>query len=80
MKMANNHEYRFENYRICWLAGFMQMTMIITVECVNFVAILTSTTILDVVMNFMALAVISDFDDFFYGALGNDPNKEVLTD
>ena len=53
----------------------MQMTMIITVECVNFVAILTSTNILDVVMNFMALAVISDFDDFFYGALGNDPNK-----
>ena len=58
----------------------MQMTMIVTVECVNFVAILTSSTILNVIMNFMALAIISEFDDFFYSALGNDPNKEVLTD
>jgi len=56
------------------------MTMIITVECVNFMAILTSSTVKDVVMNFMALAVISEFDDVFYGALGNDPNKDVLTD
>jgi hypothetical protein len=56
------------------------MTMIITVECVNFMAILTSSTVNDVMMNFMALAVIAEFDDFFYGALGNDPNKEILND
>jgi hypothetical protein len=54
--------------------------MIITVECVNFMAILTSSTVNDVMMNFMALAVIAEFDDFFYGALGNDPNKEILND
>lgn len=58
----------------------MKMIMIITVECVNFIAILTSFSVLSVVMNFMALVVISEFDDFFYSALGNDPNKEVLTD
>ena len=58
----------------------MQMSMIITVESVNFVSILTSSTILEVIMNFMALAIISEFDDFFYGALGNDPNKEIITD
>ena len=56
------------------------MLMIFIVEIVNFLAILTSNTILDVVMNFMALAIIAEFDDFFYAALGNDPNKEVLTD
>jgi hypothetical protein len=80
MKFANNHEYRFENNRIAWLAGCMQMFMIITVEMVNFLSILTSTAILDVVMNFMALAIIADFDDCFYSALGNDPNKLVLSD
>ena len=80
MKLANNHEYRFENYRIAWLAGCMQMLMIFMVEMVNFLAILTSTNILEVVMNFMALAIIAEFDDFFYLALGNDPNKKVLTD
>jgi|LakMenE18May11ns_1017448.scaffolds.fasta_scaffold9430595_2 hypothetical protein len=80
MKFANNHAYRFENYRIAWLAGCMQMIMIVTVEMVNFLVILNSNSILDVMMNFMALAIIAEFDDFFFSALGNDPNKEILTD
>lgn len=80
MKLATNYDYRFENWRIAYLAGCMQASMVITVECVNFLAILTSFTVLDVVMNFMALAIIADFDNLFYGALGADPNKEVLTD
>jgi hypothetical protein len=80
MKFANNHAYRFENYTIAWLAGCMQMIMIVTVEMVNFLVILNSNSILDVMMNFMALAIIAEFDDFFFSALGNDPNKEILTD
>ena len=30
-------------------------------------------------MNFLALVVISDFDDFFYGGLRNETWKEFLT-
>lgn len=42
---------------------------------------MTSTTVLNVVMNFLALVVISEFDDFFYGALGStDSTKACLTD
>ena len=44
--------------------------MMMTLQFVNFITILTGTTILEVVMNFMALAIIADFDDFFYNALG----------
>ena len=29
-------------------------------------------------MNFMALAVISEFDDAFYSALGEDPMKDII--
>ena len=80
MKFALNHDYRFENYKIAFLAGFMQATMIYVVEIVNFFAILTATSILDVVMNFMALAIIAEFDDFFYAALGEDDAKKMLYD
>ena len=66
MKFALNHDYRFENYKVAFLAGFMQATMIFVVEIVNFFAILTAGSILDVVMNFMALAIIAEFDDFFF--------------
>lgn len=80
MKFSLNHDYRFENYQIAFLAGFMQATMIFVVEVVNFFAILTATSILDVVMNFMALAIIAEFDDFFFAALGDDDGKKLLAE
>lgn len=52
--------------------------MIFVVESVNFLVILSSFQISDVVTDFMALAVISEFDDAFYSALGDDLNKEVI--
>lgn len=48
------------------------------IESVNFIVILTSASYLDVVMNFMALAVISEFDDAFYEALGADEKKKII--
>lgn len=80
MKFTLNHEYRFDNYKIAFLAGFMQMVMIMTVELVNMYTILTCNEVKEVVMNFMALAIIAEFDDIFYAALGLDTSKEVLTD
>lgn len=79
MKLALNHEYRFDNVFIAWLAGFLQAFSIFVIECVNFLVIMQSDNFLNVVMNFMALAVIADFDTFFYGALGQDPLKDILT-
>ena len=44
----------------------MQTSMVMFVELVNFLALITNETVLDIVMNFLALVVIADFDDFFY--------------
>lgn len=41
---------------------------------------MTSTQIKDVLMNFVALTVISSFDNAFYCALGDDPMKKINTD
>jgi len=51
------------------MSGLMQALCMFVVEIVNVLAIMTSTQVLDVVMNFLALVVISEFDDFFYEAL-----------
>jgi hypothetical protein len=80
MKYALNHVWRFEDWKIAYLAGLLQATIIIFIEFVNFLAILTSFTVLDVVMNFLALVVISEFDDFFYCSLRDEPLKELLID
>ena len=43
--------------------------MVLAVESANYIALMTNFTHIEIVMNFLALAVIADFDDFFYGAL-----------
>jgi len=80
MKYSLNHRWRFEDYKVAYLSGFLQATVIYIVEMVNFLAILTSFTVLDIVMNFLALVVISEFDDFFYEALRNEPLQDLITD
>jgi hypothetical protein len=78
MKLAINHHFRFENPKIAFLAGFLQASAIFFIELVNLLVLLSSTTNLDVVMNFVQLAIIADFDNRFYTAIGNDPLKKVI--
>jgi hypothetical protein len=78
MKFALNHHYRFDNPWIAFLSGFLQASSIFVCEIVNVIVILTSTNYLDVVMNFLALAVISEFDDAFYQALGASEKKWII--
>ena len=78
MKFTLNHYYRFDNPWVAYLAGFLQSVSIFVIEIVNFLVILTSASYLEVVMNFMALAVISEFDDAFFESLGSDENKDII--
>lgn len=79
MKFAVNHPWKFENYRIAFLSGFLQGIMILVVESVNYIALITNLSHLDIVMNFLALVVIADFDDFFYNALFDTEYKDIVT-
>ena len=83
MKYAVNHPWKFEKnggLALAWLSGFLQATMVMTVESVNYIALITNNTHVDIVMDFLALAVIADFDDFFYKALFDKEFKQVITD
>ena len=66
MKYAVNHRWKFTEYKMAFLAGFLQALMVILVESVNFMAIITNYEIIEIVMDFLALVVIAEFDDFFY--------------
>ena len=79
MKYAVNHPWKFEDYRVAYFSGFMQTNVVIIVELVNFVALITNETVLDIVMNFLALVVIADFDDFFFSATESD-FADVISD
>ena len=78
MKYAVNHDWKFENYKIAWFCGFMQAFNVIIVELVNFAALLTNFTIIEIIRNFLALVVISQFDEYFFGAIQNDPLADFI--
>ena len=46
----------------------------------NLIVILQSDTTQDVVFNFIAVAIISDFDNFVFSSLRNEPLKELVVD
>ena len=52
--------------------------MTLMVESVNMLVILQSMTTKDVVFNFIAVAIISNFDDFVFNSLRNEPLKELV--
>jgi hypothetical protein len=80
MKFALNHHYLFQNYVKAATVGFLQSFIVLAVELVNIEIILTSLTPVDIVYNFIALAIIAEFDDFVYAALRNEPMKLLIKD
>ncbi len=52
--------------------------MVVGVEFVNFLAVLDQSTFADIVMNFTALVIISEFDDFFFDAFKDDDLKAAM--
>lgn len=47
------------------------MFIVVLVELVNLAVLITQVNILDIIMNFMAIVVISEFDNFFYSTVAN---------
>ena len=80
MKFAVNHWWKFNNYRVAFYAGLLQTTTIMYVEIVNITVILIQHSIIEIVMNFMAIVVISQFGNFFYLAFTEREWKEVITE
>ena len=66
MKYSVNHPWKFDNYFEGFFVGLAQASVVLSVELVNLAVLNTNHTIMDVLMNFLALVIISDFDDYFF--------------
>ena len=53
-----------------------QTVVVIVVEVVNLAVLSTNHTIMDIIMNFLALVIIAEFDDFFFMTV----DKELMGD
>ena len=66
MKYAMNHPWKFNSWYSAFSVGFCQMFILTSVELVNMLFLLTNDSIVDTLMNFLALTVITEFDDFYF--------------
>lgn len=78
IKFSLNHGYRFDSPFVAFIVGWAQTVSILWIEIVNFIVILTSISILDTVMNFIALVVIAEFDNAFFSSLGTEDLKQIV--
>ena len=54
--------------------------VVIVVEIVNLAILCTNHTILDIIMNFLALVIIADFDDYFFFTVDKTLMAEMICD
>ncbi len=78
LKFALNHSYLFQSYILASIVGLLQCLSVILVEFVNIEIILTSIVPTDIVYNFIALAIIAEFDDFVFESLRSESMKLLI--
>ena len=49
------------------------MLVVLSLEVINLCFMLTNTTISDIIKDFIALLIISDFDDYFFMTVSHTP-------
>ena len=80
MRYSLNHSWKFQSWCTAYMIGLSQFTMILSVEIVNLVVLLTSPSVMDTVMNFLALVIIADFDDYMFAVVSDGPIGKLITD
>ena len=79
MKFALNHPWKFEHPKLAFLVGFGQALVVFVIEGVHYLLLLGNDSHLTIVINFLALVFISQFDDFFYQTHMDGEFKKVIT-
>jgi|688.fasta_scaffold122875_1 hypothetical protein len=78
MKFVANHRYRFGSPSLAFFTGMLVTTIHMMLELLTFLVLSVSTGTLDIVINFMGLVAISEFEDYTAESLNNDNYKSVL--
>ena len=80
-KYALNHTWKFTDWGFAFAVGLMQMLVTLSVELVNVVILNTNHSIMDIIMNFLALVIIAEFDDYLVVTIEKHlPLRKLMND
>ena len=80
MKYSINHPWKFEYWFIAFMANFAQVSILILVECICLALLLLQESVLDVLMNFLALTIITELDDYLFQTIYENPISKLISD
>ena len=60
-----------------FLAGFLQVIVMVIITLINYIVIYVSGNVLDVAKDFTALLIIANFDDIFGDNIEDEKSREV---
>lgn len=78
MKFAINHPYKFQNFTMAYTTGFMQFLSSLGVEVSNLAVILAANDTISIVFNFIAVAIIAEFDNYVFDSMKNEVFKHII--
>ena len=78
MKFVVNHSYLFRQPTRAYVCSVFQIWMTIAVEIINIGFICKSSTPVDIIFNFVSLAIIAQFDQYVFKSLRNESFKELV--
>lgn len=78
MKFAVNHEYKFKCFWFAWICGFLQTWSCLLTEIANIGVLNGADDTISVVFNFIALAVITDFDNLVFSSMKGEGMRELI--
>ena len=79
MKYVNNHSYNFQAPRIAFFVSFLHYFITNLTELVNICIIITSIYPVAIVLNFIAIAIIAEFDNYVYSSMRNEYCKKLIS-
>jgi len=80
MKFTVNHPYKMQHFHQGFFMGLANYLGNVSIELANVCVLLTTGDTLSLIGNFVSLVVISQFDNFVYLSMSDDPCKVLITD
>ena len=59
MKYTINHPWKFEHWFVAFIINLMQVGIVMLVEIISILIILLQDSVIDVLMNFISLAIVT---------------------
>lgn len=78
MKYSVNHPHKFNHFLMPWSVGFMQFASAIGVETSNIGVLCCALDPINLVFNFIALAIVAEFDNYVFESLKNESIKVLV--